>query len=452
MFSQVASIFLIFLQFLFFFQYSIINFIKIHKRKGTFMIARQIKPEEVKRTEELFSISFDSPYTNELSPSQLYDKYISSPKSRGEEHCLERFAAFEDDDSTMMSSFIMHPYHVRFDGHNESMFSIGGVATLPQYRKRGGIRACFEKALPHLYESGAVFSYLYPFSTAYYRKFGYEICYRKAFYQVALAHIPAFSPAGSCYLLETATAASAARDIPYIYDIWQNKYNMMVQGESYDYSFIGSANPYKEQEFTYIYRSAANEPMAYMTFRNNTAPDCRQLECSSFFYINMEGLQGLLALARSFSSDYRHICFNLPPDCPLEPVLPEWSMGAVSCSLKNGGMVRVVNAAQVLQDASYLGSGSLTLQITDPYIIKNNGIYDIIFTDGACTSISTRDTLASSGADTDVSLSISAFSVLITGGYDTGYYTNLADVTVYGNEENIRKVFYKKPVYITALF
>lgn len=107
------------------------------------MIARQIKPEEVKRTEELFSISFDCSYKNEQTPMDLYTQYQNNPTSREEEHPLERFAAFEDDNTTMMSSFIMQPFHVRFDGHEQLMFSIGGVATLPQYRKRGGIRACF---------------------------------------------------------------------------------------------------------------------------------------------------------------------------------------------------------------------------------------------------------------------------------------------------------------------
>ncbi len=67
------------------------------------MIARKIRPEEVKRTEELFSVSFDSSYENDDSPMELYQKYMENPASREQEHCLERFAAFEDDDVTMTS-------------------------------------------------------------------------------------------------------------------------------------------------------------------------------------------------------------------------------------------------------------------------------------------------------------------------------------------------------------
>lgn len=410
------------------------------------MIARQVKPEEVKRTEELFSISFDSPYDNPLSPEELYHQYSTAPKTLEQEHSLERFAAFEDDNKTMMSCFIMQPFSVRFDGHYESMYSIGGVATLPQYRKRGGIRACFEKTLSYLYEKETAFSYLYPFSTAYYRKFGYELCCRRQHYSVALSHIPAFSLTGSSYLVDYSTANRAAEDIPRIYSAWQDKYNMMVRGTAYDFSFIGSANPYKDQVFTYVYRSAENEPLAYMTFSDNTDPNCRQLVCSRFFYINAEGLQGLLALAKGFASDYRQILFSLPMELSLEQTLPEWSMGAIGCTLYQNGMVRVIHVKKVLQNARYIGSGSVSIQIDDPFIPENNRTFQVVFSNGVCREINDFEGTA------DISMPINVFSTFITGGYDTDSITDFSNVSVHASMEEIRKVFYKKPVYITNSF
>lgn len=410
------------------------------------MITRQIKPEEVQRTEELFSISFDTSYDNTPSPMELYERYKSNPKSGEQEHCLERFAAFEDDDTTMMSCFITQPFTVRFDGHEESMYSIGGVATLPQFRKRGGIRACFEKALPYLHEKGAVFSYLYPFSTAYYRKFGYEMCCKKLEYQVLLQHIPAYALTGSCYLADQTSAAQAMEDIPHIYHVWQEKYNMMVKGSHYDFSYIQAANPYKDQVFTYVYRSAAKEPLAYMTFRAHTEPENRYLECSQFFYCNTEGLKGLLALAKGFASDYRYITFSVPEGALLEPALPEWSMHAVSATLRSHGMVRIINVKKALQDAAYIGSGHLSINVTDSYIPENNHTFDITFTDGVCSNLTVCD------KDADISLSIASLSALLTGGYDTSAVSLFEDVCIHHNAECVSKVFYQKPVYITTAF
>ena len=44
------------------------------------LIARKIRPEEVKRTEELFSICFNAPYNNEDTPEQLYHKYVNTTR------------------------------------------------------------------------------------------------------------------------------------------------------------------------------------------------------------------------------------------------------------------------------------------------------------------------------------------------------------------------------------
>ncbi|NLL76930.1 MAG: GNAT family N-acetyltransferase [Clostridiales bacterium] len=410
------------------------------------MIIRKIKPEEVKRTEELFSVSFDSSYNNEETPIQLYNRYVDNPTSREEEHCLERFAAFEDDDQTMMSCFIVQPFDIHFDGHTSKMVGIGGVATLPQYRKRGGIRACFSSALPYMYEQGVAFSYLYPFSTAYYRKFGYELCYKRYFYSVALPYIPVYPISGSCYLLEQATMTDARQDIPYIYRKWLQKYNMMVADTDYDYRFIESANPFKDQVFTYVYRSERGEALAYMTFKCDTSSERRTLECSRFFYINKEGLQGLLTLAKSFAADYRYVRFSLPADMPLEQVLPEWSMGAVSCEIRPNGMVRVIDVKKVLEDARYIGDGRIAIEIQDPFISQNNNIFSVTFQNGKCTELTCIK------EKPDISLPISAFSALITGGYDTDAIPLWENVSVYGDMEMVSKVFYRKKVFITTYF
>lgn len=55
------------------------------------------------------------------------------PKGRGQRFYTEKWAAFEDDDQTMMGFMFTIPYVVNFDGHACKMNGIGGVSTLPQY-------------------------------------------------------------------------------------------------------------------------------------------------------------------------------------------------------------------------------------------------------------------------------------------------------------------------------
>lgn len=410
------------------------------------MIIRKIKPEELKRTEEIFSAAFNFPYEKEMSEMELYQTYTENPKNREQEFCLERFAAFEDDDKTMMSYFILNPFQVQFDGHQESMYGIGGVATLPQYRKSGGIRACFTEALPYMYKKDVVFSYLYPFSTAFYRKFGYEMCGRRQIYSVSLQHIPACKVNGKSYLLDRFTAERAMEDIPKVYSGFQKKYNIMTLGIPYDFTFIQSAEPYKDQTFTYVYCSEVKEPLAYMTFRCVLTPGDRHLECSQLCYLNREGLEGMLALVKTFASDFGYIRFPFPESSDLELILPEWSMNAVKRESGSNGMVRVINAKKALQDAAYRGSGSISIRIEDSYIEENNRTFHVTFKEGVCEKIVCSD------EEADITMPIGAFSALLTGGHDTSAVEMFDGVHIHKKCEALAGIFYKKPVYIMTGF
>ena len=109
------------------------------------MNVRKTALEEARRVNELFAICFEMPYAN----------CPADPEKDDAAH----WAAF-DEDGEMMSTFTVSDFTVQFDGSPCKMGGIGGVATLPQYRRRGGIRACFREALPDMYASGCDFSYL----------------------------------------------------------------------------------------------------------------------------------------------------------------------------------------------------------------------------------------------------------------------------------------------------
>ena len=65
----------------------------------------------------------------------------------------------------------------------------------------------------------------------------------------------------------------------------------------------------------------------------------------------------------------------------------EWSLGAASFRLEPAGMVRVINAREVLTRAAYRGSGELRLQIRDALIAENDGVFSLRFADGHAVSV-----------------------------------------------------------------
>lgn len=408
------------------------------------MIVRKIKPEELKRTNELFSIAFESEIDNTKSADLVYEEAISDPNSRDNVYCMERWAAFHDDDKTMISNLVATPFTVQFDGHHCKMIGIGGVATLPQYRRMGGIRECFKASLPSMYENGISFSYLYPFSTAYYRKFGYEMCCERFRYQIKLSAIRPYPLEGNCYLVESDSLA--LDDIKQIYSVWQEKYNMMTVNEDYEYAWVGKSNPAKDQRFTYVYESKDGIAKGFMTLLKDDSTTERNLKCSRFFFTDSEGFKGLLNLAYTYASDHQYIIIELPTDLDITLVLPEWSMGASQCEKVYCGMARVVNVKQVLEMAKYHGSGTLILHVTDTFIPENNNTFLLRFENGIAIEVSTTD------APADISLGISDFSRLIIGACDTSAIPFMESVHVHTTSENISKVFYQKSTLITEYF
>lgn len=395
------------------------------------MIVRKTKKEENQRINELFAIAFE--LSAEDGPA-----IKESPK-------FHHWASFQDDTGDMMSSFTISDYQINFDGSSSKMGGIGGVSTLPQYRRMGGIRGCFEKALPDMYDEEYDFSYLYPFSTAYYRKFGYECCVQKMMVSIELALLKNPVVSGNFYLCEANHPMK--NEIKIVDKAWEDKFNMMVRHSDEDYEWTNKFNPGANLEFTYVYMDEKYNPKAYTTFKKVDEADGRNLICSKFFFIDQEGFSGLMAIFKSLATDHKYVKFALPAKENMEYLFPEWAMGAAKWSIQNAGMVRVISVESVLKKARYLGSDVVTLEIKDQHIEKNCGIYAVEFKDGIAVTIEKKS------GNPDMVLDINTFSALISGVCSLEEAEQwMPGVRLMKNREALSKLFYKKPLMIADYF
>ena len=394
------------------------------------MIVRKTHPDEAQRVNELFAIAFE----------QSLQSCPADPENDRAVH----WAAFSDA-GDMMSTLTVSDFHIQFDGHTCLMGGIGGVATPPQYRRMGGVRGCFEAALPDMYEKGYDFSYLYPFSTAYYRKFGYENCVQKYHAALNLSLWSAPAPKGTLRLAERGNCM--ATDVRAIDTIWERHFNMMVQHREEDYAWVEKADPAVTQEFTYVWYDAAGTPKAYTTFKLATESDGRNLICSRFCFTDRDGFYGLMGLFKALASDHTYVKFPLPATSAIQYLAPEWSLGAVRWNLQAAGMVRVVHVKNVLKKARYLGSGAVTLEIHDEQIPENNGRFAVTFENGRALSVEQTQ------AEPDAVMTIAAFSALIAGtcDFEAARHT-LPGLEVRKDNPVLGQVFYRKPMYITDYF
>lgn len=396
------------------------------------MIVRKTTPAEARRINELFAICFEMPFSN-------------CPIEDPERDECTHWAAFTEN-GDMMSNFTIPSYVVNFDGSRCKMAGIGGVATLPEYRRQGGIRACFAAALPELYENGYAFSYLYPFSTRYYRQFGYESCVQKYAWEINLALLKPAGNGGSFRLSEKNLPQTQA--IQAIDQSWERHFNMMVQHRDEDYKWTLAADPAVKQEFTYVWYDDRNTPKAYTTFKTAWENGQRNILCSRFCFTDRDGFGGLMRLFQSLSADHALAKFHTPALPSLQYLMSEWSLGAVKWELAaNGGMVRVIHVRSVLEKARYLGSGQAVLEIHDPLIPQNCGRFAVTFAEGRAVRVTPTDMAA------DVTMTISAFSALICGVWDwEDARHTFSDLRVHNEAAPLGSIFFRKPLLITDFF
>ena len=409
------------------------------------MIIRRIRGNEYKRCQEFCALAFEYALQGaDRSPEEALAEIRANPTCRQDQHWDSQWAAFADDNATMLSTMTVIPYKATFDGAEVLMEGIGGVSTLPQYRRMGGIRGCFEHALPAMEREGAALSYLYPFSTGFYRKFGYEIACAANRWKIALRGVPKEAVPGTWVLLEKGSSLTEA--ICSIDRGWQARYNCMVRGEDIEYRWVEKANPFVDRTYTYVYMDEAGAPSAYMTYKPVVDEGDRALECTRFVFADMAGFRGLMALLKTLEADHSHVILTLPEDVAVDMLLPERGLGCIQCRKVWKGMARVVSVRRVLELARMRGEGRLVMEISDGQIPCNNGRFAVDFAPGGANRVTMTEEAP------DVSLTIQDFTRLILGCCDMDDLRWLPNVRLHCAPEKAAQVFYRKPMYISHYF
>ncbi|WP_261133861.1 enhanced intracellular survival protein Eis [Bacillus sp. Marseille-Q3570] len=92
------------------------------------------------------------------------------------------WAIFEN--GCMASKLLIHPMEIWLGGKVMPMGGIAGVASWPEYRRKGHIKALMKKSLEVMKDKGQYVSMLHPFSVSFYRKYGWELTHSIKKYEI----------------------------------------------------------------------------------------------------------------------------------------------------------------------------------------------------------------------------------------------------------------------------
>lgn len=401
------------------------------------MFARKLQPGEYWRANLNMAVAFENSfeYTKELEKSGTAE---SSP-------LREYYGAFTGRDEHPAASVIMNKKQVRFDGHIVKMGGVGGVATLPAHRRGGAIRVCMETALRDLYEDGYVLSHLYPFSSAYYRQYGYAPAGKTLRWRVSIRDLKRLPGAGG-----SVRQLMPGDDPGVLAELYARVYgnvNFSCLREKFDSNLEGD-RPLEEKRWIFLWSDDEGVPGGLLI--GSRVKDT--LHCAAEFglgngliFADARALAGLLNFVHTaFLSNFADIEFGVPDHVDLWGLLPEIS--GTECRVIMNGMARAVNAEALLRLCRCRGEGKLAIGVRDQIIPENNDTFLLDFAPG-------RENLVEriSGPG-DIELDAGNLAVLLGGCRSADSIAMTPDIRVNGSGTEFSRVFYRKPCHVLDLF
>lgn len=362
----------------------------------------------------------------------------------------ERWGMVDESNDKLMGGMILLDYHTRIGDSWLPLVGVGGVATLPEYRRAGVIRKVFESVLPGMFERGAALSGLYPFSHAFYRKFGYEVYGGQNRAAVGLEQLRAFPMPDEVRMIEDARDDLAARAI---YEKFAEKYDLAMRRDvASQWKRIMDGNAYKDRVYRYLLmrRSGdAMEPCAYIVFSPEKSDDGNIASAREAAYLDGDALRRVLGFMSTFFPHYRKLRITLPGDVNLSALCV--NSYDVTDSIDHGYMLRAVNA-RVLLESQPLSPAlralaevrplTFSLALTDEMIPQNTGRYDITITGEGVKCAQ------SEYGDADMKMDITTFSQLTTGSISLSEAYARDDFEMCAPCPAAEMLFLRRPQYI----
>ena len=399
------------------------------------MYARKLEPSEYWQARRAMAVAFEGVFEQEKELEKAEtDKY--DPKE-------DLYGASFTEGGPLAGSIVINNKTSRFDGHTVKMGGVGGVATLPAERRGGAIRACMELALRDMYDNGYALSHLYPFSTAYYRQFGYAPAGQSLRWKVKLSDLKRLPNVGG-----KVRQLFPGDDLSPLLEIYNRMYggtNFSCLRETFDKDLEGD-KPLSNKRWIFLWEGP--ESMGFMVC--SRALD--SLICYPHFglpnallFTDVTALIGLLNFVyTSFIANFDTIQFTVPAHMDLTALLPELSSMEYAPVLN--GMARAVNAEMLLKLCRCKGQGSIVIKVTDGILSENNDTFALTFAPGA------ENRVERTGSAPDITMDVGDLSVLLGGARDTSSIELSPGIAVSNPSAPLEQVFYRKPCHVLDLF
>ena len=359
-------------------------------------------------------------------------------REKVEADTTEDWGAF-DERGKLMARILNHKFDFYLDGKTVRTGGIGGVATFPEYRDRGAIKAIFKELLPAAYKDGEVISALYPFKHEFYRKQGYEVVPAWNEYSLTPGLLCNYRFDGEVCKWN---AGDPVTDFMTVYDAFAPQFNMALKRTPERMlEHLKVDKPYIDRKFSYVLKQDG-KPVAYIIFTDIRHDPAAILEVEEFAWTGRDGFRAILGFLARFEADYGTIKLTLPKGIDLIRIVQSPLAYDIQKIPQQNFMVRVINAKKLLETISKPVDCDLTISISDEIIAENNATYRVT---ADAVSISRKK-------NADIELNERALAQLAVGSLNLDEAMLRTDVSVNSKEEMLRRLFAEKKIFVGEHF
>ena len=333
-------------------------------------------------------------------------------------------AAFEN--GKLIAGVEVFDFRCNFCGNILNAVVASGVCSLPESRRKGGIRKIFDEIGKTAADNDITLGFLHPFSISYYEKFGYANLNKMFAIKVPFANLTHIQRNNDVILY----TGDQFEELSELHRKCALEENLMTLREDKKHF---CDKPLEEADYTYFRRDKNGIADGYIRFKVNRPND---LVIEELFVLSPDALSGLVGFVRNYDGIVKNLIVKnqyqgSPFACMadrIHDVIYEY----------NGGVAgRIYNMKKLLESNVYPEkSGRFRLKSIDD-IENNNGVFDVEYNNGkVCVSFS-KD------GDYDISLTAPAAARLLLAGegHNAKNAMYINGVEINGNADDFFRAF-----------
>lgn len=331
-----------------------------------------------------------SPNFNRLADAKTRRKYQT-----------EVYEAAVRVDGKAASTALVIPMTQNVRGKVLSMGGIGGVATYPEYRRKGYVKQLLQHVFDYMGEQGYAVSTLYPFRESFYGRLGY-ITFRQA-------RNAEFSPSHLKPLLKQDFNGTVERgELKEYVEEYKSFLNQLVREQHCFASFSSLfQDRLTEQDAWVAIAKSEGKIVGIMPYKISGFEG--DFEIQQFYYLNSTGKYLLLQFLALHVDQVLKIKLPLLPADDIENWVFDLRVTISSRSWVPAAMGRVIDIKKL--EGIEVGNGTVIFQLEDPQCAWNTGTWEFSSENGKLKVQKTNQ-------ETENRLSIQGLSAIVYGWKD----------------------------------